>query len=385
MEAAQLRRATVRIALVAACLAASLGFATKAQAAQPALVTDLTWGISSSDQDRSIAALRDSHARWARLSIQWKAWEPQQGKLASWEVARTDRAIQVTRQSKVHVLLDVVNAPAWASSTDTDGQGNVPRDPAAFAQFMRMVASRYRGQVDAYEIWNEPDIARFWNGGPNAAQYTNLLKAGYTAVKQADPSALVVGGALSWDYDKYLSAMYRAGAKGYFDVLSIHPYSTKGLLSSWVSSIRLAHHTQLANRDTRPIWITEFGFNTSSDPNAWQRGVTEAQQAQLLTDSYRALEGEPYVQVAFYYSLRNNWWSHDDPRSMEACFGLLRTDFSAKPAFSAFRAYALSPRALASADDASAIAVAPAPAAGALAGSIAAVARVRNARLIRFG
>jgi hypothetical protein len=380
MEAAQRRRAVVRISLVAACLAAwLLGFATNAQAAQPGLVTDLTWGISNGDQDRTIGALRDSHARWARLSIQWKAWEPSPGKLASWEVARTDRAIELTRQSKVHVLLDVLNAPAWASSTDTDGLGNVPRDPAAFAKFMALVASRYRGVVDGYEVWNEPDISRFWNGGPNAAQYTALLKAGYAAVKQQDPRALVVSAGLSWDYDRYLSAMYRAGAKGSFDVLALHPYSTKSL-SSWIGSIRQARRTQLANGDQRPIWLTEFGLNTSADPNAWQRGVTEAQQGQLLTDSYRALEGEPYVQVAFYYSLRNNWWSHDDPRSMEACFGLLRTDFSAKPAFAAFRSYALSPRALSASDD-EAIA---SPATGAVVGSLGGAARIHASRIIRF-
>ena len=72
--------------------------------------------------------------------------------------------------------------------------------------------------------------------------------------------------------------------------------------------------------------------------------MTEAEQAQLVTDSYRLLDGESYVQVAFYYGLRNDWWSHDDPRSMEACFGLLRTDFSPKPAYAAFRSYAMSER-----------------------------------------
>jgi hypothetical protein len=376
MQAAQRCCAAVRVALFAACLVVFLGLVQDAQAAQPGLVTDLTWGISSSDQDRTISALRDSHARWARLSIQWKAWEPTQGSLAPWEVARTDRAIALTRQSGVHILLDVLNAPAWASPTDTDGLGNVPRDPVAFGRFMSLVASRYSGQVDAYEIWNEPDISRFWNGGPNAAQYTALLKAGYAAVKQQDPRALVVSGGLSSDYDKYLTAMYRAGARGSFDVLAIHPYST-GLLSKWLSSIRLARRTQVANGDTRPIWLTEFGFNTSADPNAWQRGVTEAQQAQLVGDSYRLLEGEPYVQVAFYYSLRNNWWSHDDQHSMEACFGLLRTDFSAKPAYAAFRAYALS-------SWADAPAIAAAPVTGALAGTLHRTARVRDVRLIRF-
>jgi hypothetical protein len=344
--AAPLRRTALWVVLLV-CLAASLGFAARAQAAEPALVTDLTWGISNADQDRTIAALADSRARWARLSIQWKAWEPTQGNFASWELARTDRAIRLAKQAGIHVLLDVLNAPAWASPTNSSGLGNVPRDPAVFGRFISLVAARYRGLVDAYEIWNEPDISAFWNGGPNPYAYTALLKAGYAAVKAEDPRALVVSGGLSWDYDKFLSAMYAAGAKGSFDVLALHPYATRSL-SAWVSSIRLARRTELANGDTRPIWLTEFGFNTSVDPSAWQRGVTEAQQAQLVTDAYRLLEGESYVQVAFYYSLRNNWWSHDDPRSMDACFGLLRTDFSPKPAYAAFRTYALSFRTFAS-------------------------------------
>jgi polysaccharide biosynthesis protein PslG len=321
------------------CVVAALGFASRAQAAQPALVTDLTWGISNADQDRTIAKLVDSHARWARLSIQWKAWEPTPGNFASWEVARTDRAIRLAKQGGIHVLLDVLNAPAWASPTNTSGLGNVPRDPATFARFMSLLAARYRGLVDAYEIWNEPDLSKFWNGGPDPVRYTAMLKTSYLAIKAQDRAALVVSGGLSWDYSKFLGAMYANGARGSFDVLALHPYST-GSLSAWLGSIRLARRTELANGDRVPIWLTEFGFNTSLDPSAWQRGVTEAQQAQLVTDAYRLLDGESYVQVAFYYALRNNWWSHDDPRSMEACFGLLRTDFSPKPAYAAFRAYA---------------------------------------------
>jgi polysaccharide biosynthesis protein PslG len=348
VDAAQPRRRAAFRAVFLVCLVAALAFVGRAQAAQPALVTDLTWGISNADQDRTISALVDSHARWARLSIQWKAWEPTPGNFAPWELARTDRAVRLAKQAGIHVLLDVLNAPAWASTTNTSGLGNVPKDPGAFGRFMSLVARRYRGQVDAYEIWNEPDITAFWNGGPDPFRYTALLKAGYIAVKGADPAALVVSAGLSWDYERFLGAMYAAGAKGYFDVLALHPYATRSL-STWVSSIRLARRTQLANGDTRPIWLTEFGFNTSVDPSAWQPGVTEARQAQLVTDSYRLLEGEKYVQLAFYYGLRNNWWSHDNPQSIDACFGLLRTDFSPKPAYAAFRSYAVSVRTLASA------------------------------------
>jgi hypothetical protein len=322
---------------VLAILAAAAGLASAAKAATPGLVTDLTWGISNSDQDRTVAAMQDVGARWTRLQIQWKAWETSPGTYAPWEVARTDRAIQLCRAAGIHVDLNVVNAPAWASNTNDSDLGNVPRNNADFANFMRYLATRYKGEVDAYELWNEPDIGRFWNTGPNAAAYTALLKAGYVAVKTADPNALVVSAGLSWDYTNFLGKMYDNGAKGSFDVLALHPYPV-GSLGNWQSSYRAGRKTELAHGDDKPIWFTEFGFNTSSDTSAWQPGVTLQQQADLVTQAYTLVREDPYVEVAFYYNFRNNWWGHDDQSSMEDQFGLMYTTFAPKPAYYAFKA-----------------------------------------------
>jgi len=311
--------------------------ASSASAALPGLVTDLTWGISSSDQDRTVAAMKDVNAKWTRLQIQWKAWETSPGTYAPWEVARTDRAIQLCRAAGIHVDLNVVNAPAWASNTNDSGLGNVPRNNADLANFMSMLANRYKGQVEAYELWNEPDISRFWNTGPNPAAYTALLKAGYASVKAADPSALVVSAGLSWDYTNFLGKMYDNGAKGNFDVLALHPYPV-GPLSNWQSSYRAGRSTEVSHGDNKPIWFTEFGFNTANDPSAWQPGVTLQQQADLVTQAYTLVQQDPYVQVAFYYNFRNNWWGNDNPSSMEDQFGLMYTTFAPKPAYYAFKA-----------------------------------------------
>lgn len=336
-----LRRLLVLSALGLACFAAT---AATADAAAPGLDTDLTWGISSSDQDRTVAAMSDVGAKWTRLTIQWKAWETSPGVYNPNEVARTDRAVQLCNAAGIKVLLEVHNAPAWASSTNDSGQGNVPRNPADYGTFLRYVATRYKGQVAAYEMWNEPDIQRFWNPGPNAAAYTAVLKAGYAGVKGVDPSALVVSGGLSWDYDgasSFLGRMYSAGAKGSFDVVGLHDYPVGSLstnLATWPSERRNAHQLMLANGDDKPVWITEFGFNTSSDSGAWQPPVTLLQQANLVTTAFQLLAQDPWVQVAFYYNFRNNWWQHDDMSSMEAQFGLMSTDFTPKLSYYAFKA-----------------------------------------------
>lgn len=340
----------MRRLLAAFALIVSLAAVPAAPAAEVGLVPDLTWGTTSAEQDRTAAAIGDLGAKWVRLNVQWKYWEyrgPSVVVQDSGSRRAADRSVDLARAAGAKVVLMVYNAPDWAA-VRTSSEGQVPRNPQDYANFLRTLASHYRGKVDAYEIWNEPDLDRFWSTGASATAYTALLKAAYVGVKQGDPDAKVVFGGLSWNYTRegnFVQRAYSYGAKGYFDVLAIHPYP-QGDLAAWQGWYRKARQTMVANGDSaKPIWFTEFGLNTSNrayDPGAgaWQRGVSEAVQAQLLTQTLTLLEADPYVEVVCWYNLRNNYWDNDDPSSVEGNFGLLRTDFSPKPAYTAFKLYA---------------------------------------------
>ena len=99
-----------------------------------------------------------------------------------------------------------------------------PQNPADYADFVRYVAGRYAGRVSAWEVWNEENTQRFWSTGPSPSSYVPLLQAAYPAVKQADPNALVVFGGVSQNDYAFIEGAYAAGAKGYFDVMAVHPY-----------------------------------------------------------------------------------------------------------------------------------------------------------------
>jgi len=204
--------------------------------------------------------------------------------------------------------------------------------------------------VHAYEVWNEPNTSGFWPSGPSAVEYTSLLAAAYPAVKQADPSATVVLGGLSKnDYD-YLAGLYAAGAGSFFDVVAVHPYTgvadptwcwneggTAKRAKDAFCGIEEVRNTMVANGDSaKPIWLTEFGWSTTTGPY----GVSEAVQADFLTKALNTVRSSyPYVRVAFWYNFRNNYWSNNDPVDYEANLGLLRVDFSAKPAYTAFQTW----------------------------------------------
>jgi hypothetical protein len=129
------------------------------------------------------------------------------------------------------VYLHANSTPSWM-----DGRGrwygptgtNADRWAQLFAQF----PARFGSTVDGYEVWNEPNIEEFWQQGPDAGEYADLLKA-WTRTKAASPSAQIIGGMLSNNdlgYMHQLSSALRgrggnASNSYFYDMLGVHPYT----------------------------------------------------------------------------------------------------------------------------------------------------------------
>ena len=314
-----------------------------AQAAEKGVVPDLTWATSSADQDKTAAALSDVGAKWVRLTANWADAEPSKGQYNSWWLAQYDRAVQLARNAGARIVIVSYQSPSWASGSSN--KETPPRDPADYARFMNFLAKRYAGKVEAYEVWNEENIDRFWSTGASPGAYVSLLKPAYSAIKSGDPNAKVVFGGVSMSDYRFIEGAYAAGAKGYFDVMSVHPYSCYGpevvrrgadnrITYDSFAGYREVHASMAANGDSKPIWFTEFGWSTTSE----SCGVSEATQADYLTKALRYVEQDPYVQVALWYNFRNNYWNHDQD-TLEGRYGLMRTDFSQKPAYGALKSY----------------------------------------------
>jgi hypothetical protein len=330
---------------VAAGLAALV--APPARAAEVGVVSDLNWGISATDQERTVGLMRDLGARWARLHVSWRDFEQLKGVYNDWNLIATGAAIDQARAAGAQVIVMVHEAPSWASGSSSS---NVARNPADYADFIRFLAGHYRGKVAAYEIWNEQNYARFWSTGPSATAYAALLKAAYPAVKAGDPEARVVYGGLSRNDYFFVDETYRAGVKGSFDALAVHPYPDCGRSPDWLETYadgrirrgaflgyREVRATMAAYGDLKPIWFTEFGWTTATsvcDPSkgSYFGGVSETTQAAYLTRALELAAQDTYVEVALIYNFRNNFWA-GDADDAEARFGLLRTDFTPKPSF----------------------------------------------------
>jgi hypothetical protein len=237
-------------------------------------------------------------------------------------------------------------------------RGRPPSSPTAYARYVGNLARRYRGRVEAYEIWNEQDERRWWRGAPQPARYVRLLKAAYRAIKRNDRSARVVFGPTTGNNYDFLARAYKAGAKGSFDAVGVH--TDTGCLTRGPSEFyrerngRLGRFTFLGFRemratmrrykDPKPIWMTEFGWSAATHTcdrgsNAGRKpaGVGAERQAQYLREAVHCMAGYPYLQVALWFTNRDAAGNGHEINS----YGLKRFDGSLRPAFAAFTDVAL--------------------------------------------
>jgi Cellulase (glycosyl hydrolase family 5) len=338
----------------------------------PAQTTGPMFGVhATSLSPMNIAKATSIQAKVIRLPVTWHLMEENgPGDTRAWFWDPLDADLAAARAVGLKVILEFGNSPCWATSAPKPcgvGYETFPPTPSAYSEYARalgVLASRYAlrvpGTVIAYEIWNEPNLTAFWPGvGPRpasindannlfvdlsgASNYAALVKAAYPVVKQADPSAAVLAGAIAAGDVDYLNSLYAAGIKGSFDALSLHPYAgvqpndyTKGLLPDecphtkapyWCfqKGTEEIHSAMLANGDSSPIWFTEFGYSSTQTGSHQIGGPTG--QAAMLAQTFTKIRTWPYVKVAAWYAL------NDVPGAspLEQSFGLYDLNGNRKP------------------------------------------------------
>jgi hypothetical protein len=345
----------VRIKLLAAltALVAAAGLTSSAPPAVARGVAPPNVGVQShvlwdeydsAARTKELDKLAEAHVGWIRLDIGWATLEQAgKGKINQWYVDRINSVVTAARARGIQVLGMLWNTPKWANG----GQEWIvpPKDVNDYARIARLMAQRFKGRIAAWEVWNEPSSEFFWAG--DAKAYVSLVKAAYPAFKAGDPKATVVVGGTVYNDDKWLKEAYDAGLHGSFDAISTHPYMGPSnavpelidIGTIWrMDHVRAVHQLMVDEGDgDKPIWFTEFGWSTHGNvagAQAWEIGVTDEAQADLLVRALTQIAGNyPYVTHVFWYVARDV--QADDLH--KASFGLLRRDFSAKPAYVALK------------------------------------------------
>ncbi|HEV3093264.1 MAG TPA: cellulase family glycosylhydrolase [Solirubrobacteraceae bacterium] len=329
---------TSRLAAVLLVILASLALATAAAFAAPeyrgAQIHSLWSSVSGSEMTEELNALQTAGVNVARIDVGWATMETSPGHEDSTYLAKLDALAAGASARGIKLIATLWQTPSWASSGKA--WNDAPSNPATYGAFARFITSRYGSELAAIEVWNEPEVSENLIASNLPATYVGLVKAAFSGARAGDPSIPVLAGAMSYADVLFLRALYANGIKGFYDGISLHPYSDgaapgdTSVTHSFLGGIEAVHAAQHAAGDDTPEWITEFGW-----PTGTSRGAnTEQQQAEYTERAFALLNGLSYVVGATIYELRDMGTNPADP---EDSFGMLRQDFSQTPAFAALQ------------------------------------------------
>ncbi|MCW3013183.1 MAG: endo,4-beta-xylanase [Solirubrobacterales bacterium] len=361
------RRTVLSLALVALAVGGAPAAAAVAAAPIPPLPAGFI-GVNadgpllddpSVNVDTELGRMRTTGLTQLRAVFDWAAAQPTGPD--STDFSKLDTLVGAAAKRGLAVLPVVIHSPAWAAdqAAGTDPYAAPPKDPGTYAAFLTTLIRRYgpagslwaehpelpRTPIRRWQIWNEPNIVRFWSRQPFAKTYTALLKAADVAVGAADPGARVVLGGITnglnspaWDA---LSQLYKAGAGGHFDVIAVHPYT--GTAAHVIETLRRVRAAARQHNGAKtPIALTELSWSSGGGK---RKGVTwdttEAGQARMLTLVFQQIAKYRVslrITSAYWYT-----WLSPQPNpanGWEFFAGLNRMQggkVTAKPALAALR------------------------------------------------
>jgi hypothetical protein len=209
---------------------------------------------------------------WPNVPVpQWRLWdavvtwpdiEPSNGQ---WRFEKLDGYVSQAQQHGTGLLMTLGGSPTWASarpqlkSSYSPGFTAEPADIEDWRVYVRTLVSRYKGRIQAYEIWNEPNWTEYWSGSTD--QMVTLTKEAYQIIHSIDPNALVVSpSAAAANGVSWLTEFLKKGGGQYVDVIAFHFYVTSSpedMLPLIQQVQKLLAENGLANK---PVWNTETGW-----------------------------------------------------------------------------------------------------------------------------
>jgi len=320
--------------------------------------------LLAQDHDAILQGIRGIGFGWLRQEVRWGAIEWEEGQ---YDWRELDRLVADASAAGVKVLLQVGGFPAEIPPRQRNNLELTGDEMRRYADLLGRMAARYRGQVQAYEIWDAPNVTPIWGGGGimPPSQYTKLLQLACDAVKAADSQALVVTAALmptgshnpveAIEPAEYLDQMYRAGAKGHFDTVGAQSWgynnppaddptqstadstSFKGDWHLYFRSFELLYPVMQRNGDgSKQIWLVKFGWPSSGAAIAGREYVadnSEQEQAIYLVEAYAIGRARPYVGMMAFWNF--NYAPQVAANDIRAAYSVMNSNNTARLAMEA--------------------------------------------------
>ena len=332
------------------------------------------YGIEIFPNNQSVTLLseqlQDLGMDWVKINIDWSQIEPEQGQM---DFTELDQIIAILTNNNFNILVTVSRAPIWASYEGADEiEYNAPTNVEDYGIFIGELAKRYSDQIDAYEIWNEPNLSREWNTANRTLQvsdYLELLTVAAIAIRANDDTSVIISGGLAPNgfHDGinalgdriFLEELLQNNVTNIVDAIGAHPIGwanppdarccdqAEGVETHFDDPTfffldTLTDYRELMveyGAENTPIWITRFGWGTAEDtlaePDPFAPYLTYtdlSEQAQYLSRAFEIGQELGYVETMVLYNLNGC------QINQETCFYALVSQLNGpRPAFASIQ------------------------------------------------
>ena len=197
-------------------------------------------------------------ASWVLNTFYWGSIEPEQDE---WNFLSYDTFVDNNRAAGLKVLGVLAYDVGWIHENGKRRNYIPPERIPDFLRFVRKTAEHFRGKVDGWCIWNEPNF-HFWTGTDD--EFVELFRQAADAVREVDSDVILLGGAFNRGVfglpEKFIRKLFESGAMEKTDGIAFHPYELNPARSAVLYDRfkRIADDYNFGDK----IWVTEAGYPT---------------------------------------------------------------------------------------------------------------------------
>jgi len=291
---------------------------------------DSPYGINAHvGENPVLEKVTEAGIQWIRIDLYWNHIESEKGVFNFSEI---DRIVDYSMANGLSILGVLSGSPGWSNG----GKGvNYPSDHREdWEFFITRAVSRYKDRIRYWNIWNEPNVEKFYAPG-KASFVEEVFLPAARIIREESPGSFIVG--------PELAHLEGQGSEWYFwmkyilvecapfiDVVSHHIYKNTGVYAIF-ESLEMGENITPSVKEvvddagfsSAPFWITETGWDTEL--------FTEAEQGDRYLKFLREMRERSFPDKIFFYQII------DDATPGIRPWGIVKSNFKEKPAYSIYR------------------------------------------------
>ena len=281
--------------------------------------------------------------QWVRIAMHWAYLEPEQG---NFNLQAFDPMVAAMQQHQLKPVGFLVGSAPFATTAPIDSpfqDSFPPKDNRLYAHSLLRLAEHYPS-IQAWQIWNEPNIFPFWRPQEDPKAYGELLRVSTQAMRSKFPDKTLVAAGMAYYSNMpshggklMLQSLLEMGVAQLNLVMAYHPYTEapEGASASQQDYLQTSNFINSALRahGIGQIWATEWGWSSYNGPKEMQAIIGTDGQADYTLRRLALMSAQDFDRI-FLFNL-SDLDSRAGPRDQG--YGLLDLQANPKPVYTALQ------------------------------------------------